>query len=280
MEHGKNNNSFVIIDGHSFAFRAYYARGGDFIERIFMSMINKIIKTQNPKYLLICFDSKEKTFRHNKYPDYKGKRKPIEDKQKFTTKFDEIITSIANKNIKTIAMEGYEADDLIASASILGTQKNVETIIVSGDKDMIQLVNDPFVKFLHIQNKDQENLYDENGIKNKFGLTPKQYLHYVSLKGDPSDNIKGITGFGEKTAKKAIVNYDSLDNLYAIIESEKETILNPINIKTLKNQKEKAYRNYDLMKLVDNLPIGKIEDFLFYNTTIQKDYINQQSLFA
>jgi DNA polymerase-1 len=209
----------VIIDGNSLINRAFYAlpdlitKEGIHTNGVFgfIKMVNKINEDYSPEYLSVAFDLKAPTFRHLAYKEYKGHRKkmPSELAQQMP-----IIKEVLDAyKIHRTELEGFEADDLIGTIARLCEERDFEVIIVTGDRDALQLVSDN-VKVM-ITRKGISNLeaYDEEMVKEKYGVTPMQIIDFKGLVGDKSDNIPGVPGIGEKTAAKLLNQYPTVEEL-------------------------------------------------------------------
>lgn len=205
-----------LIDGNSFCYRAFYAiRGltnskGQPTNAIygFITMINKLIKDEKPDYLAIAFDLKGPTFRHKKFEEYKIHRKPMPDE--LIDQMPLIKEVVRGYNIPLFEMQGYEADDILATVATKAEDKGYDVYIVTGDKDMLQLVG----RHIKIYNVHKEGLiYDKEKVKERYGVPPERMVDLIALMGDSSDNIPGITGIGEVTAKKLMEDFGSLDNV-------------------------------------------------------------------
>ena len=211
-----------IIDGNSFCYRAFYAiralsnSKGQPTNAIygFITMINKIIKDEKPGYIAIAFDLKGPTFRHKKYEEYKIHRKPMPDE--LVDQMPIIKDVVRGYNIPVFELQGYEADDILATITKRAVAGGYEVFIVTGDKDMLQLVG-PDVK---VYNVHKEGLiYDRDAVRERYGVAPEGIIDLISLMGDSSDNIPGVTGIGEVTAKKLMEEYGSLEKVIKAAES-------------------------------------------------------------
>ncbi|BBB33057.1 DNA polymerase I [Thermotomaculum hydrothermale] len=203
--------SFYIIDAYAHIFRSYYAIRNIDNNAIygFTRILIKLFKDYNPEYAVCVFDTGKPTFRHEMFEDYKATRKKMpEDLAMQIPKIKEIVDAF---NIERLEIEGLEADDLIATLSYKASQEGFKVYIVSSDKDLFQLVNDNV--FILDPKKDYK-IYDSKGIEEFFGVSPDQVADVLALMGDASDNIPGAKGIGEKTAKKLIKEFGSLDRLY------------------------------------------------------------------
>ena len=264
----KEKKRLIIIDSNSIIHRAFHAlpplttKKGELVNAVygFLLVFFKAIKDFQPDFIAACFDFPGKTFRHKKFKEYKAKRKPTpEELYQQIPKIKEILKAF---NVPIFEKEGFEADDLIGTISRLAPQKQIlpelETIILSGDLDILGLVNSQTKVYLLKKGVKEVILYDEKQVQEKFqGLTPKQLLDFKALKGDPSDNIPGVTGVGEKTAIELLLSFGSLENLYKEIEenSEKAKKIKPKLKETLIKYKEQAFVSKELAKINKNVSL-------------------------
>ncbi|MFH1857271.1 MAG: DNA polymerase I [Candidatus Omnitrophota bacterium] len=214
-----------LIDGNSFCYRAHYAvknlstKTGKPTGAVFgfVNMLNKIIKDEKPDLLGVAFDLKVPTFRHKKFKEYKLGRPPMpQDLVEQMPLIKEVVRSL---RVPIFQKEGFEAEDVIASIAVKLEERNCEVFIVSGDKDMFQLVNER----IKIYNTNKDGfIYTEEEIEKRFGVGPEKVIDIMALMGDKIDNIPGVKGIGEVTAKKLIREFGSLDNLYKNIERVKQ----------------------------------------------------------
>lgn len=209
---------FFIIDGHSQCYQAYYAISdltsprGVPVNAVygFTNMLRKLLREQNPNYLIVVFDSAGPTFRHVQYSEYKAHRK--EAPEDFSTQLPFIHKILRAYNIPTYVCEGYEADDLIGTISRQVAQKGIDVYIVTADKDLEQLI-EPHIK---IYNARKDMTLDLETLKKEKGLTPEQITDFLALTGDSIDNIPGVPGIGPKTALELLQRFGSLE---AILEN-------------------------------------------------------------
>ena len=249
----------VLVDGNNLLFRSYYATAysGNFMKNSkgfptnglygFVNMINKIINDENPKYMLVAFD-KGKTFRHEKYKDYKAGRiqMPNELKQQFP-KAKELLSYMG---IKSFEIDNYEADDIIGTISDkVDSSSDYNALIVSSDKDLLQLISDKVTVKL-LKTKDYIMMNKETFFK-EYGLTPDKMIDIKALQGDASDNIPGVKGIGEKTALKLLQEYGDLNGVYDNITEIKGAIQTK-----LINGKEDAFNSKDLATIYKKVPIN------------------------
>ena len=258
----KSKKNFIIVDGSSYLYRAYYAlphlknSKGQNTGAIFgvTNMLLKLLKTYNPQHLCMVFDAKGKNFRHTLYKSYKSNRKPMP--VELSEQVQPIMDFIRSLGIKILQIPDVEADDVIATLAH-NKQKNVEVIISSGDKDLAQLVN----KNVTLINSMDDKVLDIDGVYKKFGVYPKQMFDYLVLVGDTSDDIPGVENIGPKTAIKLLNDFETLEGIFKNIDKLKgkikENLMNSID--TIEITKK-------LIKLKTNLNIKANEkDYLITN---------------
>ncbi|MGR3218330.1 MAG: 5'-3' exonuclease [Candidatus Anammoxibacter sp.] len=214
---------FYLIDGHAMLFQAYYAipalttPKGDPANAVygFTSMLRRLIKKLNPYYLAVTFDSGGPTFRHKHYSDYKATRKPMpEDLKPQLSLLERIIDTY---DIPRFACDGYEADDIMGTIAKELTKNDIETFIVTRDKDIEQLI-DKNINLLDIKT---HTVYDMEMFEAKRGVKPTQMIDILALVGDRSDNVPGVPGIGYKTATKLIAEWKSVEGVMANIDKIK-----------------------------------------------------------
>lgn len=243
-----------LIDGNSFCYRAYYAirslsnsKGQPTNATYgFVTMLNKIIKDNQPDMLAVAFDLKGPTFRHKKFEEYKIHRKPMPDD--LASQIPYIKELVRAYNIPIYEFEGYEADDVLATLAKKAEGQDIETYIVTGDKDALQLVN----SHIKVYNPNKDNLvYDIEKVKETFGVGPERMIDLMALIGDATDNIPGVSGIGEKTAIELIGQFGSLEGLLANIED----IKSEARKRMLKENEKLAILSKELAILDTNVPI-------------------------
>ena len=257
------------IDGNSIMNRAFYGIMGRNIMRTstgiytnaiygFLSILNKTISDYNPDYICVAFDLKAPTFRHKKYDEYKGTRKPMPDE--LAQQMPLIKDVLSAMNIKILELEGYEADDILGTIASMGEQRKNDTILLlTGDRDYLQLVSDKVM--VRIPTTKQGNTeytdYTPDVVKEKFNIEPSQFIEIKGLMGDTSDNIPGVPGVGEKTAFSLIEKYHDVDNIYSLVETGKEVdgIKGKLREKIEAN-KELAYLSRDLGTIYREVPLN------------------------
>ena len=209
----------ILIDGNSLLFRAYFAMRpmvtskGIHTQGIFafINMLNKIIKDYEPDYMAVAFDMKEKTFRHKKYEAYKAGRQqtPIE----LLSEIPWLHKVLEAMNIAVLEMPGFEADDIIGTLATEGSEKGLRTLVISGDKDELQLVAPNVNVLINKRGMSEFDLYDEDAMMDRYSLTPQQFIDLKGLMGDKSDNIPGVPGIGEKKGIALLKEYGSLESV-------------------------------------------------------------------
>ena len=267
-------DKLLIVDGNSIANRAFYAlpflsnHNGQPSGAVFgfANILIKIIGELSPTHLVIAFDHARKTFRNEIYPEYKMQRKSTPEE--LISQFPLIKQMLSAMNIKMIEESGIEADDIIGSIS---KSCDCTKIILSGDRDLLQLIDDNTSVWLTKKGVSEVDKVDKDKIKEEFEITPEQVIELKALMGDTSDNIPGVSGVGEKTAKALILEYGSLDNVYKNIESIRpklqEKLINDKEIayisKTLATIKTDCDINFNLeeCKIVYPLPISAYNFF-------------------
>lgn len=215
------DDAVYLIDGSGYIFRAYFAvrslssKSGVPTNAVFgfTNMLLKLIKDRNPKYLSIAFDTKEKNFRHKMYPEYKANRPP--PPEDLVPQFDLIHRLVDALNINRLVKVGFEADDLLGTAAKMAAKSGKQVVIVTGDKDLMQLVDDKtfLLDELRATKTGAEEIVDIEGVEKKFGVPPNYVADVLALAGDTSDNVPGVYGIGGKTAASLILEYEGLDRL-------------------------------------------------------------------
>lgn len=257
-----------LIDGSSYIFRAFFAlppltnSAGLPTHAIygFTTMTFKFLKTHRPEYLAVALDAGRKTFRNEIYGDYKGNRP--EAPADLIPQFPYIRKVLQAMNVAVLELEGFEADDIIATLCKDFSGRGFSVVIVSGDKDLMQLVGEG-VKLLDTA---KEKWIDTAGVKEKFGVEPQKVIEVMGLMGDAVDNIPGVKGIGEKTATALIQKYGSLENLFARLdELETSGLRGASRIrKALAENKEKAFLSRELAKVRTDVPIQMEPETLRY----------------
>ncbi|MBR2712738.1 MAG: DNA polymerase I [Bacilli bacterium] len=254
----------ILVDGNNLLFRSYYATAysGNLMKNSkgfptnalygLTNMLNKIIKDENPEYMIVAFD-KGKTFRHEKYKDYKGGRIKTPDDLDVQFKPSRDLTRALG--LKCFEIDNYEADDIIGTYSrLIDESDDYEGLIVSSDKDLLQLITDK-VKVKLLKSHDYI-MMDEEEFKNTYGLEPIKMIDLKGLEGDPSDNIPGVKGIGEKTAIKLLQKYDSVEGIYEHIDE-----ITGANKQKLIDGKESAFQSKEIATIYKEVPLDySLED--------------------
>jgi len=253
----KQKKKFILIDANALIHRAFHAlpplstKKGEVVNAVygFCLILLKVLEEIKPDYIACTFDRKEKTFRHKEFVDYKAKR--VKTPDDLSLQFPRVKEVVSAMNIPIFERKGFEADDLIGTiAKTLDKRNDLDTIIVTGDKDTLQLIDkNTFVYTLRKGVKDTV-IYDEKSTKEKFGIEPKEMIDFKALAGDPSDNIPGVAGIGEKTAISLITEYSSLENIYENLDRISESIR-----KKLEKDKKNAFLSKRLATIITNVPI-------------------------
>ncbi len=248
----------MVLDGNSLAYRAFFALPTDMVTAAgqvtnsvfgFTSMLLSVMKDQTPDSVIVVFDRKEPTFRHVVAPEYKAQR--VSQPDILYQQLDIIRELLGAMGIPSIDAAGFEGDDLIATIAQMADRDGIDVLIVTGDRDTFQLVKDPHVRVMYnMRGVSDYALYDEAGIIQRTGVTPNQYSDYAALRGDPSDNLEGVPGVGEKTAAKLITKYHTL--LAVFDHAEEQT---PKLRESLSVHRERVLRNADLMVLRRDAPV-------------------------
>ena len=214
----------------------------------FSNMLMSLIKEEKPTHIAVAFDVSRKTFRTDKYPEYKATRSATPDE--FRSQIPLIHEVLKAMNINEYSLAGFEADDLLATISKQAVSEGFEVSICTGDRDSFQLVTDEITVLYPKKGVSEMTRMTPQAVFEKYGLTPEQYPDFAALRGDPSDNLPSIPGVGEKTAAKWIVEYGSLKNLVAKID----TISGKVG-DSLRANIDLALRNHELTHLVSDVPI-------------------------
>jgi DNA polymerase-1 len=212
-------------------------------------MLLNLIKDQNPDGIVVAFDRPEPTFRHEMLPEYKAQRDPTPEL--LIQQFELVREVLAALKVPAVDLVGFEADDVLATIATEVAEAGDEAIIVTGDRDIYQMVRDPLIKVLYNRRGVSDySLYDEAGIAERTGVTPDLYPQYAALRGDPSDNLPGVPGVGEKTAAKLINAYGGLDGIFE--HADEQT---PKLRQNLIEFEDRARRNVDAMVLRKDAPV-------------------------
>lgn len=247
----------MIIDGNSLLHRAFHAlpplmnKEGIYTNGVygFLTMFYKVTDKYKPDYISVVFDKKGPTFRHVEFVDYKAGR--VKTPNELGMQFPILKDIIDNMRIHRVEAEGYEADDLAGTLAKIGEENGLEVIIVTGDKDYLQLASEKTKVLLTRKGISNIEIYDKQGVLDRYELTPKQFIDLKGLMGDKSDNIPGVPGVGEKTGIKLLKEFDSIEGIYDNIEN--------ISGKKLKEKlveyKNQAIMSRRLSEIITSVPI-------------------------
>ena len=267
-----DKNTVYILDSYGLIYRCYFAfinrpltnKDGNNVSAIFgfFRNLHSILKHYNPQFIACAMDSKTATFRHEMYKEYKATRnKTPEDLHAQIPWIDEILTDLG---IPVLQCDGYEADDIIATVAKKCAQQGKSCRILSGDKDLMQLVTET-TQILKPDHADVWKVTGPQGVQAEWGVPPEQLLDLLSLYGDSADNIPGVQGVGVKTAGKLLEQYKNLDGIYEHIDEIKGAMQ-----KKLIDGKENAYFSQKLIRLCDTVPCSDIDNAV--NNPIQLNF--------
>jgi len=258
----------LLIDGHSMAYRAFFAlpaenfttAQGQHTNAIygFATMLLSLLSTEKPTHVAVAFDVSRKTFRSEIFPEYKANRAKTPDEFRSQMSYlHELVTAFG---ITTFEVEGFEADDIIATISKQAERENAEVFICTGDRDSFQLVNEKTTVLYPKRGVSDLTRMTPDAVQEKYGMSPQQYPDFAALRGDPSDNLPSVPGVGEKTAAKWIVEYGSLHELIANIDK-----LGGKVGQSLRDSVNDVIRNRELTQLVANVPLDLSIDALAWS---------------
>ncbi len=248
----------MLMDGHALVHRAFHAlppltinRTGEPVGAVygFASALLKVLADLKPTHCAIAFDRPTPTFRHLQYEEYKANRDKSPDELR--VQFKRIRELVDAFGIPSFEMDGFEADDILGTLARLATDQDIDTIILTGDTDEVQLITSRVKALLPRGMFSDTVLYDENKVFERYGVTPKQIADFKGLKGDTSDNIPGVPGIGDKTAAKLIQQFGTVDDIYEHLDEVK-----PPRIQgKLREYEQQARQSVELARIVTNVPI-------------------------
>jgi len=257
--------TLMLLDGNSLAYRAFYAlpaenfktRNGLTTNAVygFTAMLINLMRDESPTHIAAAFDVSRQTFRSERFPEYKATRSATPDE--FRGQIDitkEVLTALG---ITALAEPGFEADDIIATLATQADTAGYRVLVVTGDRDALQLVNADITVLYPIKGVSTLTRYTPDAVVEKYGLTPEQYPDFAALRGDPSDNLPGIPGVGEKTAAKWIVEYGSLQGLVDNVDTVRGKVGD-----SLRDNLSTVMLNRDLTRLVRDVPLAQTPDTL------------------
>jgi DNA polymerase-1 len=257
--------TLMLLDGNSLAFRAFYAlpaenfktQGGLTTNAVygFTAMLINLLRDEMPTHVAAAFDVSRQTFRKEKYPEYKEGRSATPDE--FRGQIDITKEVLAALGITVLAEPGFEADDIIATLATQAEAEGLRVLVVTGDRDALQLVSPDVTVLYPIKGVSELTRFTPEAVENKYGLTPAQYPDFAALRGDPSDNLPGIPGVGEKTATKWISEYGSLQSLVDNVDQVKGKVG-----ESLRAHLSSVILNRELTELVKDVPLAQTPDTL------------------
>lgn len=265
----KNNghNRLFLIDGSALVYRSYFAfqrnplinsKGENTSATFgFLMSLLKIIDSEKPEYLAVVFDTPQPTFRHDLYPEYKATRQKMPDE--LVDQLPRIKQVLQSLNVVSVEVPGLEADDVMGVLAKIAEAEKLETFLVTGDKDFMQLVS-PLVKIYNPKRSGEDlEILDEDGVKKKIGLPPSKMIDYLSLMGDSSDNVPGVAGIGPKGARELLEQFDSVEDVYANLDKlPRETTR-----KKLEDSRDNAFLSKKLVTIDVNAAIPiKLEELI------------------
>lgn len=271
LKDSRKNPLLMIMDGHAMVHRAFHAisirqslttRSGEDTTAVygFSNTFLKAIDNINPTHCIMAFDPPGPTFRHEMFNEYKAQRPPTPPQLKH--QFGRVRQLMSAFNIPVIEALGYEADDVLGTLALQAEQQQIDTIILTGDTDTLQLVS-PFVRVILSHGIQEQKLYDVSAVQERFGgLHPNVHPDFKAIKGDPSDNIPGVPGLGEKSAIKLLLEFGSLENIYQQIHQ-----VDPQRVRDLLSQhKSQAAQSKFLATIKRDVPITlDLESSVFWN---------------
>ncbi|RWA22969.1 DNA polymerase I [Mycolicibacterium brumae] len=255
----------MLLDGNSLAFRAFFAlpaenfktRSGLTTNAVygFTAMLINLLRDEKPSHVAAAFDVSRQTFRKERYPEYKEGRSATPDE--FRGQIDITKEVLGALGITVLAEPGYEADDIIATLATQAQNEGYRVLVVTGDRDSLQLVTDDVTVLYPVKGVSELTRYTPEAVAAKYGLTPAQYPDFAALRGDPSDNLPGIPGVGEKTATKWITEYGSLQGLVDRVDTVKGKVGD-----SLRANLSSVVLNRELTELVRDVPLAQTPDTL------------------
>ena len=252
-----SQDRLLLLDGHSLAYRAFFALPIENFSTVtgqptnavygFTAMLINVLRDEKPTHLAVAFDRGEPTFRHEQYVEYKANRR--ETPEDFRSQLSLIFEVLDALGVRRLSAPGYEADDLIATLATQAAEQDMDVLIVTGDRDVLQLVSDRVTALMTRRGITEMTRFTPQTVTEKYGLSPAQYPDFAALRGDPSDNLPGIPGVGEKTATKWIAEFGSLQNLVDRVDEVKGKAGD-----ALREHLAGVLRNRQLTALVTDLP--------------------------
>ncbi|MHB8991355.1 MAG: 5'-3' exonuclease, partial [Chloroflexota bacterium] len=246
----------ILIDGNALVHRAFHALPpltsprGELVNAVYgvATMLLKVLQELHPQYAAAAFDTPVPTFRHKEFDAYKAQRGPAPEG--LHEQFPRVYELMEVLGISIFRVDGFEADDLLGTLAKQARERGVEVVIVTGDTDALQLVA-PGVSVLTSRRGFTDTvLYDVEGVRERYGVEPPQLVDLKALKGDPSDNIPGVPGIGEKTASKLVGEHGGLDGIYANLDKLSDKLR-----RQLEGNRDQAYFSRRLVQIVTDVPV-------------------------
>ena len=265
----------VLIDGHAILHRAYHAfpstlktRQGELVNAVygFTRMLLTVLEDLKPAFLAVAFDLPQPTFRHQEYVGYQIQRPEMD--RELVDQIKRVYQVVKSLNMPIFTVPGFEADDVIGTLARQATKEKLEVMIVTGDKDIMQLVNQKVKVYAPRKGFAEPEIFDEKKVKVFLGVTPKQIIDYKALIGDASDNYPGVSGIGPKTAVQLFNQYGDLKTIYKNLKKIK-----PLLAQKLKDGKENAYLSQKLATIVTKVPLK-----LNLKACLVHDYDHQKAI--
>lgn len=258
----------LLIDGHSMAYRAFFALPAENFTTVqgqhtnaiygFATMLISLIKEEKPTHIAVAFDVSRKTFRTDIFPEYKANRSSTPDE--FRSQMSYLHELVSAFGVQQFEIEGYEADDIIATITKRAEKEKCEVLICTGDRDSFQLVNERTTILYPKRGVSEMARMTPDAVIAKYGMSAEQYPDFAALRGDPSDNLPSVPGVGEKTAAKWIVDFGSLKNLLSNVD----TLTGKVG-QSLRDNIDNVIRNRELTQLVHDAPVDFTIDSLLWN---------------
>lgn len=264
----KLHKKFIIIDANALLHRSWHAlpplatKSGQLINAVygFTSVLLKVFREFKPEYMAVAYDMRGKTFRHEEYKEYKAGR--VKQPDEFYAQIPLSKKVLEAFGIPVFEKSGFEADDIIGTVTVENEKKDIENIIVTGDKDTFQLIDDHTKVFTMRKGIADTVIYDEKLLHERYGFEPLQMIDFKALAGDPSDNIPGVKGIGEKSALELLKKYKTIEKIYEEIEAKGDKAdIKPRYLKLLMAHKKEGLMSKRLATIIRDVPISfKIDD--------------------
>lgn len=270
--------TFLILDSNSILHRAYHAlpplrtKEGTIVNAVygFLLVFFKVIKEFDPSFIVACFDFPAKTFRHEKFKDYKAKRPPTP--QDLIHQIFIVKEALKSFNVPSFEKEGFEADDLIGTI-IKKAPSHLKKIIISGDSDLFQLLKNNVKIYFLKKGVKNTILYDEKKFREEYQIFPIQLVDFKSLVGDASDNVPGVKGIGKETALKLLKKYHSLENIYR--QTKEKSFLSQEIMKKLMTNEKGALLSKEILTINSNVPLDLNLNKWYFNENEPLDFLKK-----